>query len=75
MSGMYQPILLTLSLLILHALSSLQFDPNDRPIRNLGTLYNLIGECAPHRAAQKPSGADKEPQGTTAGKRPALQIN
>ena len=36
---------------------SSQFDPERQP--DSGTLYNLVGELAPHRVAQNPSGADK----------------
>ncbi|KAL5478822.1 hypothetical protein ACEPAI_2099 [Sanghuangporus weigelae] len=51
-----------------------QFDPNDKPIRDSGTLYNLVGEPSPH-VLLHPNAADKERQGSPQTKRPSLQIN
>ncbi|KAL5520452.1 hypothetical protein ACEPAG_9676 [Sanghuangporus baumii] len=51
-----------------------QFDPNDRPIRDSGTLYNLVGEPSP-QVLLHPNAADKDRQGSPQTKRPSLQIN
>ncbi|KAL5498298.1 hypothetical protein ACEPAH_2439 [Sanghuangporus vaninii] len=51
-----------------------QFDPNDKPIRDSGTLYNLIGEPSPHVLLHS-NALDKDRQGSPQMERPSLQIN